>query len=136
MNKRKTGAVLLVTALLTLVFVAASPGSAEDPLISRSYIDTVLMPKIEKMNSFEVVSLYAGQRLIGAAGCEMIVRSGSGIIIASEKGGVADTTDGADLPNNGTAPSNHLLIVPLADGRGIYAGSDMLIMVKGKYHIQ
>lgn len=136
MNKRKITATLVAAGLFTAVFIAANPGSTDDPLISRSYIESVLMPKLKSMSSFQVVSLPDGKSLIGGEGCELIVRMGSGKIIATQKGGISDTTDGVDLVNGTVAPSNHLLIVPQPDGRGIEAKSDMLIMVKGDYTIK
>ena len=138
MNKRRKIVVttLITAGLFSAVFIAANPGSADDPLISKSYIESVLMPQIKSVSSFQVVSLSEGKTLIGGEGCEMIVRTGSGIIIASQRGGISDTTEGADLANGTAAPLNHLLIVPLPDGRGIEAKSDMLIMVKGEYSIK
>jgi len=135
--------VLLIFPLIFIGAFAADPGSEGDPLISKSYIDSVLMPQIMQYineaggtDTFSVVSVEKGMTLVGEAGCEMILRSGSGTIIATQKGGIADVTSGIDLQTNEKAPSNHLLIVHLSDGRGIYAESDMLVMVKGKYTIK
>ena len=86
--------------------------------------------------SFTVVNLNAGQSVIGEAGTEMILRMGSGKIIATQKGGLADTTSGYDLSNGTAAPSNHLLIVPVADGRGFKAETDSIIMIKGGYTVK
>ncbi len=131
--------------------VVANPGSESDPLISQSYITSTLMPQIEEMikkevsengggggavESFKVISMSAGQKMICESGTELILRMGSATIIATQKGGLADTTGGYDLPNGAAMPSNHLLIVPLDDGRGIEAHNDVLVMVKGGYEIQ
>ena len=131
--------------------VVANPGSESDPLISKSYITSTLMPQIEEMieeevskvgggsgvsESFKVISMSAGQKMICESGTELILRMGSATIIATQKGGLADTTGGYDLPNGAVMPSNHLLIVPLDDGRGIAANNDVLVMVKGGYEIQ
>ncbi len=148
---------LLILLCLTSVFtvVLAEPGTSDDPLISKSYIDTVLMPQIKeyvqnqisKVNSggssnpqgasdsFKVVSMEKGQKMICDAGTELILRMGSADIIATTKGGLADTTAGFDLSNGTPMPSNHLLIVPVDDGRGITAKNDVLVMVKGGYTI-
>ena len=131
--------------------VVANPGSESDPLISKSYITSTLMPQIEKLieekvsengggggaaESFKVISMSAGQKMICESGTELILRMGSATIIATQKGGLADTTEGYDLPNGAVMPPNHLLIVPLDDGRGITANNDVLVMVKGGYKIQ
>lgn len=147
MRRKKIVFILMLAAVTITVLAAAEPGSVEDPLISKSYIDTVLMPQIKDMigfttggegtiaESYTVVSLKKGERLICDAGCELIVRMGSAKIIATTKGGIADVTSGFDLSNNADVPSNHHLIVPVGDGRGLLSLSDMLVMVKGGYRI-
>ncbi len=152
-SKAKIVAILLCMATVFTV-VLAEPGGEDDPLISKAYIDEVLMPqikeyvetKISQVNSgggtaqsaesFKVVNMTAGQKMICDAGAELILRMGSANVIATEKGGLADTTAGFDLANGTAMPSNHLLIVPLADGRGISANDDVIVMVKGGYSIQ
>lgn len=129
-------AVIAVCAVVAL----ANPGSDSNPLISKDYLDNVFKPEIveyvQTQNAFKVIELSAGQRLIGQAGCELILRQGSATVISTEKGGLADVTAGND-PSNGMAmPSNHLLIVPVSDGRGIKADSKVLVMVKGAYAIK
>lgn len=143
-----------IVAVCGVGFVfAADPGSDGDPLISKSYIDNVLLPKIysyidnaisgvspsdpqEQSGKFEVVNVSAGKKVIAGEGTEMILRMGSGTVLGSMRGGIADTTDGTDLADGTAAPSNHLMIVPLADGRGIYVTSEAIFMIKGSYEIQ
>ena len=150
----KIGVVAGLCAVLTLaVPVVANPGSADDPLITKSYITSVVMPELEDYvkaevkkqvsggvsvtaERFEVISLSAGEKIICENGTELILRMGSATIIATQKGGIADTTAGYDLPNGTQMPSNHLLIVPVADGRGIIAQNDVLVMVKGGFEKQ
>ncbi len=153
-SKIKIAAVVLVLAL-TFTVVLAEPGGADDPIISKSYIDNVLMPQIKDYiesrlkgvvpdngnqstgetaaETFTVVSMSKGQKMTCDAGCELILRMGQAEIFATEKGGLADTTAGYDLANKTNMPSNHLLIVPVGDGRGIIAQNDVLVMVKGGY---
>ena len=150
----KIGIVAGICAVLTLaVPVIANPGSADDPLITQSYITSVVMPELEDYvktevkkqvsggvsitaERFEVISLSAGEKIICENGTELILRMGSATIIATQKGGLADTTVGVDLANGTQMPSNHLLIVPVADGRGIMAQNDVLVMVKGGFDKQ
>lgn len=140
------GICLVLGAVLPVV---ADPGSSSDPLVSKSYIEDTLMPQIKTLisdevakrdsktgTSFTVVSLKAGQKLMCDAGCELILRMGNATVIATEKGGLADTTGGYDLANGSAMPSNHLLIVPVSDGRGITALNDVLVMAKGYYEIK
>ncbi|MFA7636941.1 MAG: hypothetical protein WCX81_04170 [Monoglobales bacterium] len=126
---------LVIVAICTAA-VLASTGSEEDPLISKSYLDSVFLNTVKTETSFSVVSLKAGQKLTGDAGCELILRQGSATIFSTEKGGISDVTIGGDHPNGSDMPPNHLLIVPLGDGRGITARTDVLVMVKGKYAVK
>lgn len=149
----KFKAAFLVCCLLGMsAVVLAEPGGSEDPLITKSYIENHVMPAVreyveEKIAgissggavanaSFEVVEIDAGQKVICSKGAELILRMGSASIIATEKGGLADTTAGFDLSNGTPMPSNHLLIVPVDDGRGIKAETDVIVLIKGGYTIE
>lgn len=144
-----------VCALATVVL--AAPGASDDPLISKSYIENQLMPQIKQYiesrlaevgggsgggttagtaDKFNVVNASAGQQIICSAGTELILRMGSASVIATEKGGIADTTDGFDLADGAFMPSNHLLIVPVSDGRGVRATTDIIVMIKGGYTVK
>ena len=150
---------ILVVCLVGLSVIAfADAGSSNDPLISLSYIENTLKPQLEKYidskigsmgnsyddyeqsyssgDKFTVVNFSKGDRIICDAGTEVILRMGQGVVIATQKGGLADTTAGYDLADGALMPSNHLLIVPVGDGRGMLATSDGIIMVKGGYSIK
>lgn len=160
--KKTIGWIMLLVMLVTsFVFtVLAAPGSSEDPVVSLSYITDILWPEIkeyvdnskaenipvagnghitpegmEYADTFKVVSLTAGEKLIGGDGCEVILRSGNLSVIASERGGVSDVTAGLDLPASTLAPLNHLMIIPVNDGRGFVVNADSYVMVKGDYKI-
>ena len=137
--------VMILVVIGTGVVLANTPGSEGDPIVSLSYIEDTLIPKVQEMIdkssgaealSYEIVNVEAGKSVIGGASCEMILRMGKAEVIATEKGGLADVTLGGDLQNGTSCPSNHLLIVPVSDGRGIEAGSKVLVMVKGEYEIK
>jgi hypothetical protein len=100
-----------------------APGSAADPLVSKSYVD--------QMVSFRVVNVPAGQIAQGEAGTEIVVRAGKATVIASAQGGVLDATVGVDLKQGQEAAANHLLVIPRTDGRGLLAKTDLVLMVKG-----
>lgn len=104
------------------------PGSEEDPLVTRAYVDSKF-----KMT---VVELTPGNVLRGYAGTEIILRAGNAIVIDSELGGLCDSTQGVDLRGDNEVPRNHLLIVPRDDGRGIRAKSQIVVMVRGKFDIE
>lgn len=87
-------------------------------------------------SSYTVVTVPAGSSITGMQGTEIIVRSGSGTVIASNGGGLQDMTEGTDLLGGSEIPKYHLVIVPREDGRGIYATKDLIVMVRGGYNIQ
>lgn len=145
-----TKVIIAVVAILTVVggtFVLAEPGDTDDPVVTKSYIVDVVVPQLkayveQKMSDgtsdsysekFSVVDVNSGQTVIFDAGAEFILRKGSGTIVSTEKGGIADTTFGYDLGNGTLVPANHMLIVPVGDGRGFTATSDVIIMIKGGY---
>jgi len=138
MRKIKFGVILAGVVLTAALFIAADSNS--DSLITKGYVDNVLMPQVEAMagagEKYAIVNISKGDIIVCDAGCEFIIRMGSGKIMATSKGGICDVTSGTDLANGSVAPSNHHLIVPLSDGRGMVANTDMIIMIKGKYEIQ
>ena len=139
--KKKSVLIGLVVAGLAVTYaVAATPGSDSDPVISLSYLTEIFKPEIKaeitQSTQFSLVNVSGGQKLIGSAGTEMILRMGSGVILANDLGGIADTTAGFDLSNGTNMPSNHLLIIPRDDGRGFVATSDCIVMVKGSYRVE
>ena len=144
--------ITVIIVACTLIYVLAAPGTNEDPLVSLSYITDTLIhdmhkyvdEKIADINTesnssgaasetFNVVDVKAGQVVKAGKGCEMILRMGSGTIIASQSGGLSDVTAGYDLGDGVNMPANHLLICPLEDGRGIKVTKDGKIMIKGAY---
>lgn len=155
--KKKITALALCTAAMFSV-VLAEPGAQDDPLITKSYVENSLIPQLkEYINSqisksgttqtqtvvsdgternFNVVEVSKGSIVLGAAGTELIMRMGTAKIIATEKGGLADVTAGYDLADGEKTPSNHLLIVPVSDGRGVKAETDVILMIKGGYTVK
>lgn len=156
MNKVKIKKVLLgigaISILLGGTIVFSETGSEKDPLVSLSYLEKTidnLKKDIDKKlsnvgnneennisNGLEVVEVPVGQSIIGENGTEIILRGGKGKIIAGELGGLSDVTDGRDLKMDDLVPANHLLIVPRNDGRGVYAITDAIFLVRGEYKIK
>ena len=144
----------LCIAIASTIIVFSEPGGTDDPVVTKSYIVDKVIPDIKayiderfgiaasegvataRPNSFTVINVSKGKKVICDAGAELILRMGSGNIIATQKGGLADTTAGYDLANGTPMPSNHLLIVPVADGRGFKATTDAIVMVKGGYIVK
>jgi len=83
---------------------------------------------------FEVISVTAGTTIIFEAGVEFILRSGVASVIAGPNG-LTDITEGRDIGNGHAISRNHLMLVPVTDGRGALFTTDAWIMIKGNYHI-
>jgi len=137
--------VLLVSVGMNQMF--AAPGDSSDPVITLSYIESVLMTNVKKVideqlaktqetSTFQVVTVAKGHTLLGEAGTELILRMGKAKIVSTPKGGIANVTSGVDLANGTDVPPNSLLIVPLGDGRGMEILEDVIVMVKGNYSVK
>lgn len=111
------------------------PGSAADPLVSRSYVDQQVKALADQ-TSFTVVNLPKGSTLVGESGTEIVMRAGLVSVVASPLGGLLDATGGRDLPQGYAVEPNHLLVVPRTDGRGVLATMDAVLMVKGAYTLR
>jgi hypothetical protein len=145
---------LTVSAALAVsaVYAFAAPGTDDDPLVSLSYITDTLIPEIHsyvdakiakigntsagEQSVFKVVDVKKGQMIKCGDGCEMILRMGSGTIVASDKGGISDVTTGIDLGQDEAMPANHMLIAPLGDGRGVKMTTNGKVMIKGTYTLK
>lgn len=158
-KKILTTAVCGALAAMCIPSMASNPGGADDPLITMSYVNDVIIPQIKSYvdtqvqstpsqgntgtdlpalatgTVFNVVNVSKGQTIIGGKSCQMILRMGNGKIVASSKGGVADVTAGVDLTTGTKAPANHLLIIPVDDWRGITMETDGIIMICGAYSV-
>lgn len=118
---------------------AAAPGTDDDPLVSKSYLDSVVYPYIDSKSagtSIEIVNVKKGSSIYCSAGTEYILRGGSANVIATSKGGVCDVTGGYDVADGIEVIPNHMMLVPVADGRGAYVTSDAIFAIRGPYEIR
>lgn len=91
------------------------------------------------VQKFEVVEVKLGKSVICGDSTELVVRSGKAKAISSDAGGLSDLTadNGGDLKNGANILTNHLLLIPRDDGRGIKVTSaSAWVMIKGKYEIK
>ena len=105
----------------------------------REYIDSKVSSggaPSPSTDGFEVLELEEGDTLLLGGGSTLILRTGDAKIIASENGGISDTTDGVDLQTDEDVPADHMLIIPRSDGRGIVCTTKVYAMVNGTYEIQ
>ncbi len=141
----KTNFVVLIVALALIITTAVAgaadyePGSPEDPVVTKSYVDAQIAAIKGAEGSatvFVPVFVEAGKTLIGGAGTELILRSGGALAVAKGEDGLSDVTEGKDLKATFAVTRNHLLLIPRDDGRGISAATDIWVMVKGTYTIR
>ena len=153
--RKKRVMIVSIAAALTLsvggiAYAATTAGTAEDPLVTKSYVDNAV-EEVKKYidskvssggapapstNGYEVLELGQGDTLLLGGGSTLILRTGGAKIIASENGGISDTTDGVDLQTDEAVPANHMLIIPRSDGRGIQCTTKVFAMVNGTYEIK
>lgn len=133
--------------------VNSQPGTADDPVVTKSYVDQAIQSALNGGGSagpsepsapsageeLKIVVVKPGQRLVAGAGTEFIVRSGKAVIYSADANGVADLTAGKDLINGTSITNNHLLSFP-REGRGIEVQQgnkyNLTVMVRGAYTLQ
>lgn len=146
--------------------VASQPGTTDDPVVTKSYVDQAIQQAIKgggtttepttpsttnpttpaknedngaSADAIEIVEVKPGKILIASAGAEFIVRSGKAVVYSKDTSGVADLTDGKDIGNGGAVANNHLLSFPRA-GRGIQVAEgnkyNLTVMVRGGYSVK
>ena len=150
---------LLVISICFNIALAASdekpePGSEQDPLVSKSYVDTnvekyelelqQLREEITALKEngqgagskgFEAVSVDAGRVLSTGSGSEIVLRTGKAVAVKGENGGLSDTTSAKDLTDGMAITYNHLLISSRDDGRGLKTLTKCWFIIRGAYKI-
>ncbi|QYR22094.1 hypothetical protein KZ483_03460 [Paenibacillus sp. sptzw28] len=130
----------------------ATPGSVDDPVVTKSYVDQ----KIAALNgnpdntgstdnnntgktAINIVDVPPGQTLIAKDGAQAVVRAGRAVAYSADSNGIADVTDGTDIQNGSRVPNNHLILFPRG-GRGLMpeAGqkNGLTVMVMGAYEVK
>lgn len=149
----RLAAMVLVGGALGVGALAADPGSAEDPLVTLSYLNETftaeLMTRVEEQiarrlggeaspgtgDTFSVVTLSAGQVLTGDIGCEVLLRVGTAGCVSPSAPGLIDETAGSILNDGGGLLTNHLYMMTI-EGRGVRASSGTVkLLVRGRYTI-
>ena len=134
------------TSLLTRAEGNNTPGSIDDPVVTKSYVDQAIAagggaPGQSSGAALEIVTVKAGSILIASEeGTEFIVRAGKALAYSEDKDGISDLTAGADMTNGKNIANNHLLIAPRV-GRGIapdpkIEGNQIIVMVRGSHEVK
>ena len=153
--KKKFIVLLILTVIAAALFTGGTlPGSSEDPLVSKSYVDDKFNQILNVLSAFNdaiptiqpggkgaaaaytPVSVGMGQALIGGEGTEIILRSGKAIGYCPGENGMVNITTGIEVFSGTEISLNHMLIVPRNDGRGALVIEDAWFLVKGDYTIK
>ena len=89
-----------------------------------------------KSETYSVVTLSSGQKLIGSVGCEIILRIGSANCIAQYTPGLIDVSSGGSINNGAGLTVNHLYMVTIADHGIVASASGVKVLVRGEYKLQ
>ena len=154
MKKLRTFAVFCLVAVLLGgigVYANTTYGTESDPLITMSYLNSVLKPELEQKynqqtqgsisalearveeavgGSYVAVTIPANKTMICNAGCEFLARSGGAMVTS----GILDVTEGKEAEVNAWLLQHHLYMV-VSDGACVRASSDTTLMVRGEYTI-
>ena len=153
-NKKLTVILAVILAVAVIagvsVYAASVYGTSSDPLITLSYLNDTLTPKlmeqfktelnsaVEELNTgsnYSVVTLSKGQVLTGGVGCEVMLRVGTATCSATDSPGLVDTTGGTTLDNGGSLVKNHLYMVTIAGGGVKATATTVKVLVRGTYSI-
>ncbi len=116
--------VLLALLLLPARPVAAQdPGTAGDPLVSKSYL--------EQMFRFHTMVIPAGETLAVSVGDLLVLRSGRLKLRAPKGKGLVDLTTGEEIAPDAFIPANHLILVPDSAAYVLEAQSLTLLLGQG-----
>lgn len=124
-----TGAAILAGVVLfcsgmTVGAATNEPGSAGDPLITRSYLEQ----QLEGVGGgYQCITLKKGETMTFAQGTEVLLYTGS----ASVTGNLIDVTAGRLTAAGKKAEKYHSYLVP-ADGSGFTAEATCVIFISGK----
>ena len=166
--KRKI-ALILTAALLGLAVclpaAAAGAGTADDPLVTLSYLNETFLAAVQKRideavasrnasltayidgklgsgggsagtaSSFAVVTIPAGKTLVGDIGCEVMLRVGTATLAANTDPGLIDVSTGGTLNNGGALTANHLYMATIADRTVQATAATVKLLVRGEYTV-
>jgi uncharacterized coiled-coil protein SlyX len=119
--------------------LSQSSGSSETLEVVEIYATYAALEKAgKKVISTGSSKVFVGTKIIAEAGTEIILRgtNGATTAIASNLGGLSNVTNGSDIKNGENIPSNHLLLIPRSDGRGINVSNYAIFIIRGKYTVQ
>ncbi|MCL2855151.1 MAG: hypothetical protein FWE21_05980 [Defluviitaleaceae bacterium] len=121
---------------------STNPGSQQDPLVTRSYVNQAIHRALQDFEpssssgiAFSPVHVTAGHVILGEEGSVIILRSGAATAHVPGTDGIVNTSMGVDMFHGYQIITNHYLIIPRDDGRGVHAATDAWFLVQGGFQI-
>ena len=141
MKKRWSLRILCIVTVAVLaatgVAAAGSIGSADDPLVTYSYVNDTLKKEVlsEANGGFVLVTMKKGKTLKGTVGTEVMLRVGTATCTASSAPGLIDTTSAGSIDNGAALSKNHLYMMTIEE-RGVKAtAATVKVLVRGTYTV-
>lgn len=144
------GAVLIgsTLTLTTNADSATQPGTADDPVVTKSYVDAQIKAALNGGTGtggsadlgYAIIQLQPGQTMMAKNGTEIVVRSDAKVTAVSlDTNTIPDMTSGNEYAAGSVLPKNHLFVFP-NETRGIKAvpsnTAATWVMVRGGYVIK
>ena len=162
MKKWKIALAAACVCFLLTVAYAASAGGADDPLVTRSYLNGPFLQQVQSLvdqavdarkeeleqaaqgqgggavsgNVFTVVTLKQGQTLVGDVGCEVMLRVGAAACGSEDGVGLIDVTAGTVLDGGGALVTNHLYMVTISTRSVTATSGTVKVLARGPYTIR
>lgn len=142
MIKKKIGIVISFIAIIFIVFkvglevgaATTEPGSAGDPLITKSYLDK----RLEELSGggsggYKKVTIKKNEALTASEGTEIILYSGSATVKGQD--GLINLSSGELFKSGNTMVKYNIFLSPDFDC-GIKANTTAILFIKGNYNIR
>lgn len=142
MHKKKIGIVISFIAIIFIVFkvglevgaATTEPGSAGDPLITKSYLDK----RLEELSGggsggYKKVTVKKNESLTASEGTELILYSGSATVKGQD--GLINLSSGELFKSGNTMVKYNIFLSPDSDS-GIKANTIAILFIKGNYNIR
>ena len=106
-----------------------------DALRARMDFLDITVRDISDNYGIQVLHVYNGDIIYALGTSELILRTGSAVVIGNENNeGLSDNTSGKSLAPGASLEKDHFVIIPRGDGRGIKITSgDSYIMYRGSF---
>jgi len=100
------------------------------------FLDQITL-ELSDSSVWQVIQVDAGVAIYATDTSEIVLRSGTAKAIGNKYDeGLSDVTSGVDIKDGTKLITNHLIIIPRGDGRGVIAITNCYIMYKGLWYMQ